>query len=138
MGAEAARIERRTLERASSVNDVLAPASWTDARVEAWLDWLGEDADLPAAVFRFAEDLVQRGDSAALFETAGAELGPEAVARHRPNGHPPPQPCDVRHNPPLSQPGGLRVRPRGGRCRRRRQQSRPSGTTPRDWPSRHR
>ena len=72
MGAEAARIERRTLERASSVTDVLAPASWTDARVEAWLDWLGEDADLPAAVFRFAEDLVQRGDSAVLFETARA------------------------------------------------------------------
>ena len=72
MGAEAARIERRTLERASSVAEVLAPASWTDARVEAWLDWLGEDTDLPAAVFRFAEDLVQRGDSAALFETARA------------------------------------------------------------------
>ena len=72
MGAEAARIERRTLERASSVAEILAPASWTDARVEAWLDWLGEDTDLPAAVFRFAEDLVQRGDSAALFETARA------------------------------------------------------------------
>jgi ribonucleoside-diphosphate reductase alpha chain len=72
MGVEAARIERRTLERASSVTEVLAPASWTDARVEAWLDWLGEDADLPAAVFRFAEDLVQRGDSLGLFESARA------------------------------------------------------------------
>ena len=36
MGAEAARIERRTLERASSVAEILAPASWTDARVEAY------------------------------------------------------------------------------------------------------
>ena len=40
MRIEAARIEQRTLERAASVAEVLAPASWTDARVEAWLDWL--------------------------------------------------------------------------------------------------
>lgn len=72
MGVEAARIERRTLERASTVAEVLAPASWTDARVEAWLDWLGEDADLPAAVFRYAEHLVQLGDGLGLFETARA------------------------------------------------------------------
>ena len=67
MRIEAARIEQRTLERAASVAEVLAPASWTDARVEAWLDWLDEDADLPAAVFRYAEDLVLRGDAAGLF-----------------------------------------------------------------------
>ena len=50
MPYEAARIERRTLERTASVDEVLAPASWTDARVEAWLDWLEGDSDLPAAV----------------------------------------------------------------------------------------
>lgn len=72
MGVEAARIERRTLERASIVAEVLAPASWTDARVEAWLDWLDETSDLPAAIFRYAEDLVQRGDTRSLFETARA------------------------------------------------------------------
>ncbi|ODT62600.1 MAG: hypothetical protein ABS77_06370 [Phenylobacterium sp. SCN 69-14] len=72
MGVETARIERRTLERASSVAEVLAPTSWPDARVEAWLDWLGEDADLPAAVFRFAETLVQKGDEKGLFESARA------------------------------------------------------------------
>jgi ribonucleoside-diphosphate reductase alpha chain len=72
MGVEAARIERRSLERASKVAEVLAPTSWTDARVEAWLDWLGEDVDLPAAIFRFAEDLVQQGDSKGLFESARA------------------------------------------------------------------
>ena len=75
MRIEAARIEQRTLERAASVAEVLAPASWTDARVEAWLDWLDEDADLPAAVFRYAEDLVQRGDAAGLFDTARARAG---------------------------------------------------------------
>ena len=75
MGVEAARIERRTLERASTVAEVLAPASWTDARVEAWLDWLDEASDLPAAVFRYAEELVQRGDALNLFETARARSG---------------------------------------------------------------
>lgn len=72
MRTETARIERRTLERASSVGDVLAPASWPDARVEAWLDWLGEASDLPAALFRYAEHLVQTGDALSLFETARA------------------------------------------------------------------
>jgi ribonucleoside-diphosphate reductase alpha chain len=72
MPYEAARIERRTLERAASVDEVLAPASWTDARVEAWLDWLEEDSDLPAGISRFAEDLVRHGDNRHLFETARA------------------------------------------------------------------
>ncbi|MBT9472995.1 MAG: ribonucleotide reductase [Pseudomonadota bacterium] len=75
MRIEAARIEQRTLERTASVTQVLAPASWTDARVEAWLDWLDEDSDLPAAVFRYAEDLVQRGDAAGLFDSARARGG---------------------------------------------------------------
>ncbi|MFN3514644.1 MAG: ribonucleotide reductase [Phenylobacterium sp.] len=72
MRHETARIERRQLERASSVAEVLAPAAWTDARVEAWLDWLDEASDLPAALFRFAESLVQRGDAAGLFDSARA------------------------------------------------------------------
>jgi len=75
MRTETARIERRLLERASSVAEVLAPASWTDARVEAWLDWLDEPTDLPAAIFRFAEGLVQRGDLAGLFDSARARGG---------------------------------------------------------------
>src|SRR3990167_3263363 len=75
MRSETARIERRLLERAASVAEVLAPASWTDARVEAWLDWLNETSDLPAALFRYAEDLVQRGDVAGLFDSARARGG---------------------------------------------------------------
>ncbi|WP_309644563.1 ribonucleotide reductase [Phenylobacterium sp.] len=75
MRSETARIERRLLERAASVAEVLAPASWTDARVEAWLDWLDETSDLPAALFRYAEDLVQRGDVAGLFDSARARGG---------------------------------------------------------------
>ena len=75
MRIEAARIEQRTLERAACVAEVLAPASWTNARVEAWLDWLDEEADLPAAVFRYAEELVQLGDATGLFDSARARSG---------------------------------------------------------------
>ncbi|MDD3837153.1 MAG: ribonucleotide reductase, partial [Phenylobacterium sp.] len=66
--AGTARIERRTLERAGEVVEILAPSSWTNARLEAWLDWAGGEAsDLPAVVFQFAEDLVQKGEALGLF-----------------------------------------------------------------------
>ncbi|MFC3077047.1 ribonucleotide reductase [Phenylobacterium terrae] len=69
--AGTARIERRTLERTGEFVEVLAPSSWTNARLEAWLDWAGgEPADLPAAIFRFAEDLVQKGEALGLFASA--------------------------------------------------------------------
>ncbi len=32
-------LERRSVERATSVVSVIAPAGWSDARIEAWLDW---------------------------------------------------------------------------------------------------
>ena len=55
MSLESGKMERRTLERSSDVVEVLAPAAWPNAQVEAWLDWAGGDVDLPAAIFRFAE-----------------------------------------------------------------------------------
>jgi ribonucleoside-diphosphate reductase alpha chain len=69
---EPARIERRLLERAGAVVEVLAPAAWTDARVEAWLDWAGGEADLPAAIFSRAEALAGRADALGLFKDAAA------------------------------------------------------------------
>ncbi|WP_029416127.1 TSCPD domain-containing protein [Brevundimonas bacteroides] len=33
------RLERRAVERANGVVDAVTPSGWTDARVEAWLDW---------------------------------------------------------------------------------------------------
>src|ERR1700704_5594733 len=40
--------EIRWVERASDLVEVLAPRSWTTARVEAWLDWAdGLPADFP-------------------------------------------------------------------------------------------
>ena len=32
-------METRTVERADAVHEILAPAAWSDARIEAWLDW---------------------------------------------------------------------------------------------------
>ncbi len=72
MSLESGRMERRMIERSSSVVEVLAPASWPNAQVEAWLDWAGGEPDLPAAIFRFAEDLVQAGQRQSLFEGVGA------------------------------------------------------------------
>ena len=57
MSLESGKMERRTLERSSNVVEVLAPAAWPNAQVEAWLDWAGGEPDLPAAIFRFAEEL---------------------------------------------------------------------------------
>ena len=72
MSLDGGKMERRSLELGDRTVEVLAPSSWTDARVEAWLDWSQNEADLPAAIFRFAESLVQAGQSRSLFEGVGA------------------------------------------------------------------
>ncbi|MBB5746151.1 TSCPD domain-containing protein [Brevundimonas variabilis] len=40
-------LERRVIDRADTVADVLAPAGWTDVRIEAWLDWLDDQVFEP-------------------------------------------------------------------------------------------
>ena len=46
----AAEVELRTVETAGSLAGVLAPKGWSDARVEAWLDWAeAQPADMPDA-----------------------------------------------------------------------------------------
>jgi ribonucleoside-diphosphate reductase alpha chain len=47
---QAAEVELRTVETAGSLAGVLAPKGWSDAKVEAWLDWAeAVPADLPEA-----------------------------------------------------------------------------------------
>ena len=41
-------IEERALELADRVVQVRAPAAWTDAQAEAWIDWAGGGAALDA------------------------------------------------------------------------------------------
>lgn len=63
-------MEWRDLERADSVVVVSAPPSWSDARVEAWLDWAGEieaKAPLGGGPARYADRVAQAGLSRGLF-----------------------------------------------------------------------
>jgi ribonucleoside-diphosphate reductase alpha chain len=71
----AVEAELRTVETANALTGVVAPKGWTDARVEAWLDWAAtEPRDFP--------DLELRN---ALAPDAGADPllggGPELIAR---------------------------------------------------------
>ncbi|HEX6867004.1 MAG TPA: hypothetical protein VF122_07220, partial [Caulobacteraceae bacterium] len=70
----AAEVELRTVETGGSLAGVLAPKGWSEARVEAWLDWAETTpADLP--------DEYPRG----LVESAAADPvlagGPDRYAR---------------------------------------------------------
>ncbi len=84
-GPSAVELTVREIERADTVAEVLAPASWTSARVEAWLDWADSlgDADGDAALWggpaRWASAVAAKGRAqgrfakpkdAALFESA--------------------------------------------------------------------
>ena len=75
MRTEPARIERRLLERATGVVEILAPQTWTDAQVEAWLDWAGGDTDLPAAIFAKADAIAANADARELFADSVARAG---------------------------------------------------------------
>ncbi|MHB8285936.1 MAG: TSCPD domain-containing protein [Caulobacteraceae bacterium] len=56
-GEAQAALESRELERADAVIDVIAPASWSNARVEAWLDW-ADRAALRAPADRLSKPLL--------------------------------------------------------------------------------
>ena len=72
--ASAPSIELREIERADAVIEVWAPEGWTDARVEAWLDWAGgpldADAPLGGGPARYAERVARAGLSDGLFGDA--------------------------------------------------------------------
>jgi ribonucleoside-diphosphate reductase alpha chain len=74
MGREASRtrIESRAIERHGRFVEVQAPAHWTTARLEAWLDWAGGDEDLPAAVTDRVETLTGRAQAKGLFKDVRA------------------------------------------------------------------
>ncbi|OYW28583.1 MAG: ribonucleotide reductase [Caulobacter sp. 12-67-6] len=67
-------VERRDLERSNAIVEVMAPPTWTDARVEAWLDWAGEtlepDAPLGGGPARYADRLARAGLEKGLFADA--------------------------------------------------------------------
>ena len=59
-------IEERALELADRVVTAYAPAGWSDARVEAWINWAGGEPDLGEAIAEFAETLTRRAQAKGL------------------------------------------------------------------------
>ncbi len=76
--ASAPRIAPREIERPNAVVEVLAPEDWTDARVEAWLDWAAErndgifdpEAPLGGGPARYADAVAKTGLSDGVFGDA--------------------------------------------------------------------
>ena len=74
MGREASRtrIEARTVELGGRFAEVQAPAHWTNARLDAWIDWAGGAADIPAAIADYVEDLTARAQAKGLVKDVRA------------------------------------------------------------------
>jgi ribonucleoside-diphosphate reductase alpha chain len=79
MGREASRtrIETRTVEVGGRLVEVQAPAHWTAARLDAWIDWApmlgqGGATDLPAAIADAVEDLTARAQARGLVKDVRA------------------------------------------------------------------
>ena len=82
--APAPRIAPRELERSDAIIEVLAPEGWTDAQVEAWLDWadgpFDADAPLGGGPAHYAERIAKAGLSDGLFgDAADADAFREAL-----------------------------------------------------------
>ncbi|MBW8814669.1 MAG: ribonucleotide reductase [Caulobacterales bacterium] len=68
MDSETSRagIEGRILELGDRLVEVEAPAHFTNARVEAWIDWAGGRTDLAAAILQYAYGLAGQAQSKGL------------------------------------------------------------------------
>ncbi len=91
IGAQDITLDLRQVERGSALIEVLAPADWTIARIDAWLDWTdsqtpkapeepaaildaaadGAEQALGGALARYASQLAERGLAQGVF--AGAD-----------------------------------------------------------------
>ncbi|WP_339913825.1 TSCPD domain-containing protein [uncultured Brevundimonas sp.] len=73
--AKTAPVSTREIERANSLDSVLAPTDWTDVRIEAWLDWADAQPDrgrspgvwMNGSVHGWAAGLAERGQTLGLF-----------------------------------------------------------------------
>src|SRR5258708_40329326 len=74
MGREASRtrIEARIAEVGGRFVEVQAPAHWTAARLDAWIDWAGGATDLPAAIADHVESLTARAQARGLIKDVRA------------------------------------------------------------------
>ena len=74
MGGEASRtrIETRIAEVGGRLVDVRAPAHWTGARLDAWIDWAGGAADIVAAIDDYVEGLTAAAQAKGLIKDVRA------------------------------------------------------------------
>lgn len=78
--ADRVAMETRAIERPSGVQQVLAPAGWSDVRIEAWLDWVEAEGFatplsgdwLNGGVDAWAERLAATGVAEGVFDRAEA------------------------------------------------------------------
>ena len=70
--ASRTRIEARIIERGGRLVEAVAPAHWTNARLDAWIDWAGGKTDLPAAVADAVEALTERAQAKGLVKDVRA------------------------------------------------------------------
>jgi ribonucleoside-diphosphate reductase alpha chain len=71
-GASSAGIEGRILELSGRLMEVHAPAHWSDARVEAWVDWARGEPDLQQAVADYVETLTARAQAKGILKDVRA------------------------------------------------------------------
>jgi ribonucleoside-diphosphate reductase alpha chain len=64
--ASSTRIETRALEVGGRIVDAHGPAHWTNARLEAWIDWAGGATDVAAAITEHVEALTEQAQAKGL------------------------------------------------------------------------
>ncbi len=74
MGSEAsdAEFENLFVELSNRVAPARAPAHWTGARLEAWIDWAAGETDMAHAVADYVEDLTAKAQAAGLVKDVRA------------------------------------------------------------------
>jgi ribonucleoside-diphosphate reductase alpha chain len=70
--ASRTRIEARIVERGGRFVEAHAPAHWTNARLDAWIDWADGETDLPQAVAEAVEQLTVRAQAKGLVKDVRA------------------------------------------------------------------
>jgi ribonucleoside-diphosphate reductase alpha chain len=64
--ASSTRIETRALEFGGRIVEAHGPAHWTNARLEAWIDWTGGALDVAAAIAEYVEALTEKAQAKGL------------------------------------------------------------------------
>ncbi|MDP3659919.1 ribonucleotide reductase [Phenylobacterium sp.] len=85
------RLERRELERPWGFAEVNAPAHWTSAQTEAWLDWAQGETDIAAAIEAWTGRLpkpLRKPLASALLDGAAALAPGASGVLHLPAGSP--------------------------------------------------